>query len=173
MVDAVVSVHRRQHGDTFTIGDLFVNGRHIGQTLEYPWRGNTAWDSTQSKGQNFRHVSCVREGIYRAQLRTDNNHGVRLELLGTAGRTVIEIHAGNTLIRDSEGCILCGSVVHATGVEPRILPGTSRFTRDRFIQAIFGDLSSVKNPSEWATKMNSVHVTVKVIGMPPGAWAVR
>src|SRR5579863_1816049 len=134
MIHATDSVHRRQYADTFIIGDLFANGRHIGQTLEYPWRGNAAWASGQSKPQNFRQVSCVREGIYPAQIRTDNNKGLRLELLGTIGRTAIEIHSGNTLIRDSEGCILCGSVLRVNGVEPRITPGTSRSIRDNFIQ---------------------------------------
>ena len=53
MANVNVSVHRREFGETFIIGDLFVNGRLIGKTLEYPWRGNTAWNSESKQGKQF------------------------------------------------------------------------------------------------------------------------
>ena len=54
-----VVVHRQQFGATHTIGELHVNGRRIGCTLEYPWRQNAQWDKTKKIGDNFRGTSCV------------------------------------------------------------------------------------------------------------------
>jgi len=182
MNHARVLLHRIRYGDTFIVGELFVNNKRIGQTMEYPWRENTGWDSSQSKGSNFRHVSCVREGIYYGHLRADHEGRLsqfhdkglhwRLELAGTVRRTAIEFHAGNALIRDSKGCILCGEhVFHANGVEPYML--NSEITMKRFVDAILGDLSGVKNSSEWGTMMRSISIIVTVIGMPAEAWLVH
>jgi len=175
-----VVVHRTEFGSTYVLGDLLVNGQRIGRTLEYPWRGNTKWNADKSKGANFRHTSCIREGVYTAVLRGGHISSAgsmagrvqwRLELEGVANRSAIEFHVGNTLIHDSEGCILCGDVVlHTKGVEPQ-LKGSNNAV-DRFVSAIFGDVSNVRNASQWAGMMNDLRITVRVIGMPPGAWKV-
>ena len=171
-----VVVHRSEFGPTYVLGDLSVNGMRIGQTLEYPWRGNAKWNREMSKGATFRHTSCVREGIYSALLRGDHRSSAggvqwRLELQNVANRSAIEFHVGNTLIHDSEGCILCGdTVIHPNGVEPRL--AGSRNAVDHFVRAIFGDVSNVHNSSQWASMMSDLSITVRVIGMPPDAWTV-
>jgi hypothetical protein len=81
-------------------------------------------------------------------------------------------NVGNALIRDSEGCALCGEGVHVgRGIEPRLSGSTHAV--NRFVQAIFGDTSKVQNPSQWASMMHDLKITVHIIGMPPGAWKVN
>ena len=170
-----VVLRRNQVGETYAIGELKVDGRPIGRTLEYPWRGNATWQDGQKKGWNFFHTSCVREGIYQGLLRSDHrNHGSvqwRVELEGTVGRVAIQFHSGNTLIKHSEGCILVGtSLVHAPGIEPKVVGSVDAM--NKFVKAILGDVSTLKNPSDWAAMMMGIRITVRVIGMPAGAWKV-
>ncbi len=169
---------RRTHfGATYTLGELSVNGIPVGRTLEYPWRGNAAWSNKPEtlRGGNFHHVSNVREGVYRAHLRSDHlnrDGGVqwRVEIEGVVGRTAIQFHAGNRLVRDSEGCILVGTdIVHASA-EPEVIH--SGIAMKKLISAVFGDLTRVKDPSDWARMMRDLTITVRVIGMPTGAWKV-
>ena len=89
--------------DTFskksTVGELFLNGERICDTLENPWVDNQ------------RNVSCIPEGVYPVRLRLPRESGTRdyLHLLvqEVPNRDWILFHRGNTA-KDTSGCILVG-----------------------------------------------------------------
>jgi len=89
--------------DTFskksTIGELFLNGERICDTLENPWIDNQ------------RNVSCIPEGVYPVRLRLPRESASRdyLHLLvqEVPNRDWILFHRGNTA-KDTSGCILVG-----------------------------------------------------------------
>ena len=89
--------------DTFskksTIGELFLNGERICDTLENPWQDNQ------------RNISCIPEGVYPVRLRLPRESATRdyLHLLvqEVPNRDWILFHRGNTA-KDTSGCILVG-----------------------------------------------------------------
>tara|TARA_B110000037_G_scaffold38663_1_gene47656 strand:+ start:1279 stop:1683 length:405 start_codon:yes stop_codon:yes gene_type:complete len=89
--------------DTFskesTIGELFINGERICDTLENPWQDNQ------------RNISCIPEGVYPVRLRLPRESASRdyLHLLvqEVPNRDWILFHRGNTA-KDTSGCILVG-----------------------------------------------------------------
>ena len=89
--------------DTFskesTIGELFLNGERMCDTLENPWIDNQ------------RNLSCIPEGEYPVRLRYPRESGTRdyLHLLvqDVPNRDWILFHRGNTA-KDTSGCILVG-----------------------------------------------------------------
>ena len=89
--------------DTFskksTIGELFINGERICDTLENPWVDNQ------------RNISCIPEGIYDVRLRLPRESATRdyihLLVKDVKDRDYILIHIGNTA-KDTSGCILVG-----------------------------------------------------------------
>ena len=89
--------------DTFskesTIGELFLNGERICDTLENPWQDNQ------------RNISCIPEGEYPVRLRLARESASRdyLHLLvqDVPNRDWILFHRGNTS-KDTSGCILVG-----------------------------------------------------------------
>jgi len=89
--------------DTFTkksiIGELFLNGERMCDTLELPWKDNQ------------RRISCIPEGEYKVRLRTAKESGSReyLHLLvqDVPNRDYILFHRGNSA-KDTSGCILVG-----------------------------------------------------------------
>jgi len=89
--------------DTFseesTIGELFLNGERMCDTLENPWLNNQ------------RNISCIPEGIYPVRLRLPRESATRdyLHLLvqDVPNRDWILFHRGNTA-KDTSGCILVG-----------------------------------------------------------------
>ena len=89
--------------DTFskksTIGELFLNGERICDTLENPWVDNQ------------RNISCIPEGVYPVRLRLPRESATRdyLHLLvqEVPNRDWILFHRGNTA-KDTSGCILVG-----------------------------------------------------------------
>ena len=98
--------------DTFskesTIGELFLNGERICDTLENSWQDNQ------------RNISCIPEGVYPVRLRLPRESGTRdyihLLVKDVKDRDYILIHIGNTA-KDTSGCILVGigteqNVVH-------------------------------------------------------------
>ena len=82
-----------------TIGELFLNGERICDTLENPWQDNQ------------RNISCIPEGIYPVRLRLPRESGTRdyihLLVKDVKDRDYILIHIGNTA-KDTSGCILVG-----------------------------------------------------------------
>ena len=89
--------------DTFskesTIGELFLNGERICDTLENPWVDNQ------------RNISCIPEGVYPVRLRLPRESATRdyLHLLvqEVPNRDWILFHRGNTA-KDTSGCMLVG-----------------------------------------------------------------
>ena len=89
--------------DTFTeestIGELFLNGERMCDTLELPWKDNQ------------RSISCIPEGVYKVRLRTARESSTRnyLHLLveDVKDRSYILFHRGNSA-KDTRGCVLVG-----------------------------------------------------------------
>jgi hypothetical protein len=89
--------------DTFTeestIGELFINGERICDTLERPYFNNQ------------RNISCIPQGSYKVRLRLPRESGTRdyihLLVKDVKDRDYILIHIGNTA-KDTSGCILVG-----------------------------------------------------------------
>ena len=82
-----------------TIGELFLNGERICDTLENPWVDNQS------------NISCIPEGVYPVRLRLPRESATRdyLHLLvqEVPNRDWILFHRGNTA-KDTSGCILVG-----------------------------------------------------------------
>jgi hypothetical protein len=89
--------------DTFTkestIGELFLDGERICDTLELPWVDNQ------------RNISCIPEGVYPVRLRLPRESASRdyLHLLiqDVPNRDLVLVHIGNKS-SDSRGCVLVG-----------------------------------------------------------------
>ena len=89
--------------DTFTenstIGDLFLNGERMCDTLENPYINNE------------RNISCIPEGEYKVRLRLARESATRdyLHLLvqDVPNRDWILFHRGNSA-KDTSGCVLVG-----------------------------------------------------------------
>ena len=89
--------------DTFskesTIGELFLNGERICDTLENSWQDNQ------------RNISCIPEGVYPVRLRLPRESATRdyihLLVQEVPDRDWILFHRGNTA-KDTSGCILVG-----------------------------------------------------------------
>ena len=89
--------------DTFTevstIGNLYLDGEWLCDTLELPYKDNQ------------RSISCIPEGQYKVRLRTARESATRdyLHLLiqDVPNRDFILVHIGNKS-SDSRGCILVG-----------------------------------------------------------------
>ena len=82
-----------------TIGELFLNGERICDTLENPWVDNQ------------RNISCIPEGVYPVRLRLPRESGTRdyLHLLvqEVPNRDFILVHRGN-FPSQTQGCLLVG-----------------------------------------------------------------
>ena len=89
--------------DTFseksTIGELFLNGERICDTLENPWLDNQ------------RNISCIPEGNYDVRLRLPRESATReyihLLVQEVPNRDFILVHRGN-FPSQTQGCILVG-----------------------------------------------------------------
>ena len=90
---------RDTFSDKSTIGELFINGERICDTLENPWLDNQ------------RTISCIPEGSYKVRLRFPRESASRdyLHLLvqDVPDRDWILFHRGNYPYQ-SHGCILVG-----------------------------------------------------------------
>jgi hypothetical protein len=90
---------RETFTDNSTIGELFLNGERMCDTLELPYRDNQ------------RSVSCIPTGEYKVRLRYARESATRdyLHLLvqDVKDRSYILFHRGNSA-KDTRGCILVG-----------------------------------------------------------------
>tara|TARA_B110000467_G_C18090675_1_gene351698 strand:- start:225 stop:629 length:405 start_codon:yes stop_codon:yes gene_type:complete len=90
---------RNTFSEKSTIGELFLNGERICDTLENPWQDNQ------------RNVSCIPEGVYPVRLRTARESATRdyLHLLvqEVPNRDFILVHRGN-FPSQTQGCLLVG-----------------------------------------------------------------
>ena len=89
--------------DTFTevstIGNLYLDGEWLCDTLENPYLNNQ------------KNISCIPEGQYKVRLRTARESATKdyLHLLvqDVPDRSLILFHSGNTA-KDTRGCVLVG-----------------------------------------------------------------
>ena len=90
---------RDEFTDKSTMGELFLNGEWLCDTLELPYLDNQ------------RSISCIPAGEYKVRLRTARESATRnyLHLLveDVKDRTYILFHRGNSA-KDTRGCILVG-----------------------------------------------------------------
>ena len=82
-----------------TVGELFINGERICDTLENPWVDNQ------------RNISCIPEGVYPVRIRLPRESGTRdyihLLVKDVKDRDYILFHIGNSA-KDTRGCVLVG-----------------------------------------------------------------
>jgi hypothetical protein len=85
--------------DKSTLGELFLNGERMCDTLEKPWVNNK------------KNISCIPRGEYKVRLRLPRESATRdyIHLLveDVENRSYILFHRGNTA-KDTSGCILVG-----------------------------------------------------------------
>ena len=85
--------------DVSTIGNLYLDGEWLCDTLELPYLDNQ------------RSISCIPEGQYKVRLRTARESATRdyLHLLvqDVPNRDYILFHIGNSA-KDTRGCVLVG-----------------------------------------------------------------
>ena len=90
---------REEFTDNSTIGNLYLNGEWLCDTLELPYRDNQ------------RSISCIPDGDYKVRLRTARESATRdyLHLLveDVKDRSYILFHRGNSS-KDTRGCVLVG-----------------------------------------------------------------
>jgi hypothetical protein len=90
---------RETFTDKSTIGNLYLDGEWLCDTLELPYRDNQ------------RSISCIPAGQYKVRLRTARESATRdyLHLLveNVPNRDFVLVHIGNKS-SDSRGCILVG-----------------------------------------------------------------
>ena len=93
-------VIRETFTDKSTIGNLYLNGEWLCDTLELPYLDNQ------------RSISCIPKGNYKVRLRYPRESATRdyLHLLvqDVPNRDYILFHRGNTA-KDTSGCILVGN----------------------------------------------------------------
>ena len=85
--------------DESTIGELFLNGERVCDTLENPWLDNQ------------KNISCIPVGEYPVRLRLARESATKnyLHLLiqDVPNRNYVLFHRGNTNA-DTQGCVLVG-----------------------------------------------------------------
>jgi len=85
--------------DKSTIGELFLNGEFMCDTLENPWVNNE------------RNISCIPAGQYNVRIRVARESATReyvhLLVKDVPNRKYILFHRGNTA-KDTRGCIVVG-----------------------------------------------------------------
>ena len=90
---------RETFTDVSTIGNLYLDGEWLCDTLENPYLNNQ------------RNISCIPEGQYKVRLRTARESATKdyLHLLvqEVPDRSLILFHSGNTA-KDTRGCVLVG-----------------------------------------------------------------
>ena len=90
---------RNTFSEVSTIGNLYLDGEWLCDTLENPWLNNQ------------RNISCIPEGEYKVRLRTARESATKdyLHLLvqDVPDRSLVLFHTGNTA-KDTRGCILVG-----------------------------------------------------------------
>ena len=99
LIQANILIIRKTFTDKSTIGELFLNGEKMCDTLELPYKDNQ------------RRISCIPAGEYKARLRYPRESGSRdyLHILvkDVPNRDYILFHRGNNASH-SRGCILVG-----------------------------------------------------------------
>ncbi len=104
-----ITVKRKYKKNDYTIGQLFINGKYVCDTLEDKDRGLTDDMLLRQIIQiKVKGKTAIPTGRYQVTMTYSQRFRRRLPLLtAVKGYSGIRIHAGNTH-KDTEGCILCG-----------------------------------------------------------------
>ena len=87
-------------GSSATIGELYVDGEHIADTLE---------DRVRPEGEKVYGKTAISEGTYEVKLTYSPRFKKILpEILNVPNFSGIRIHTGNSS-KDTEGCIIVGT----------------------------------------------------------------
>lgn len=122
-----LKLERKYFKDTYTIGNLYVDGKYFCDTLEDKNRDvnkNGKFDNGESKVYG---ETCIPFGTYKIVVNMSPKFGRELpRLLDVPSFTSILIHRGNTT-EDSSGCILVGEnkavgkVLNSTPYEEKLV----------------------------------------------------
>lgn len=123
-----LKVKRRYKGEKYTIGDFFIDGVKICDTLEDTDRGLKQTDSIEHiKSVKIYGETAIPTGRYKVIINKSPKFGRDLpRLIDVPGYEGILIHAGNTA-KDTYGCILpgfntlVGKVTHSRHCESEII----------------------------------------------------
>lgn len=115
-----IKVLRKYKKSTYTIGELYVNGKYVCDTLEDRDRGlNQNMGEAEIKKLKVKDETAIPAGTYEVSLHTISPRfggksfykslcgGCLPRLMNVPGFDGILIHCGNT-DKDSSGCILVG-----------------------------------------------------------------
>lgn len=104
-----LNLKRQVFADTFTLGELFIDGQHFCYTVEDVDR--------LSKGQpKVFSQTAIPKGTYNVSLTMSPHFGkVTPRLANVPQFEAVLIHSGNTSA-DTEGCIIIGTVRTSNGV---------------------------------------------------------
>ena len=91
----LIKLIRQEKTESFTRGELVIDGEVKFITLERPWLDNRE------------NESCIPAREYRCKLINSPRFGEVFEVLNVKDRTHILIHCGNH-VSDTHGCILIG-----------------------------------------------------------------
>jgi hypothetical protein len=86
-----------------TNGDLYLDGRQLGYTIELPWRDNEVGRS------------CIPEGSYPVVKRFSEKFQQHLLVAAVPGRDLILFHPANNAVKQLRGCIAPVSTLTSPG----------------------------------------------------------
>ena len=102
-----IELVRQQLADTFTLGEVFIDGVHFCYSVE---------DKVRPNGEKVHGETAIPAGTYDIAMTMSNRFKVVMPLLlNVKGFDGVRIHAGNTSA-DTEGCLILGYVKTANGV---------------------------------------------------------
>lgn len=105
----IIKVKRVAFKKDYTIGDLYINGVWIANTLEDRDRGlDDSMNEEDIKKKKVYGETAIPYGTYKVSITYSNKFKKMLPLIeNVKGFSGIRIHSGNTA-KDSLGCILVG-----------------------------------------------------------------
>lgn len=107
-IGGIISVvlERKHSAPKYTSGILHIYANNLVwacYTLELPWKNNQP------------QVSCIPAGTYTCRRINSPKFGDTFEVCGVPKRSGILFHPGNSVPKDSRGCILLGVSLNLTG----------------------------------------------------------
>ena len=122
-----VKLQRQKQYKTATVGTLHICTKNLVwscKTLELPWKNNIP------------NESCIPVGTYRCERVKSEKFGETFILTDVPGRSGILFHCGNTVPKDTRGCILIGVGLDCTDRKPVLL--ASRAAMNTFRDMLSG-----------------------------------
>ena len=120
----LIEVRRTKQFRTHTLGQLFVNSRKVGVTIELPWKENRV---DESRIPPKTYSAFTRDGVDRWWRHW------RIQLVDVSNRSFIQIHpvsmfSSGAEVSDTKGCIVVGDGVATNG---KRLLGSGQDVMDR------------------------------------------